>query len=505
MVYIDMMYKRIGLQGIVMLHKIKRYLTKKTDEPTNQAAKKSQLKNAGLLLLILMGMAAFYRMSTAPKPLPVKEDAVAAFDGTFDKSFNQSSDEALIEKQQHQIDELGEAIKRHEKTTETVFQAQTSEPATKEALAAIEEKLQHLEADNKSLREQLQVTLIQHSQRVHAVERPPTREEMAQRLNDKLKADREKYAHAGLETVHFRPRHHGAHEEHTPKNYVWAGTFAEGVLLTGILGDAGINGAKNMGTALIRLTSNGIMPNDKQSHLEGCSALVSTFGDLSGNSVVLHLETLSCAGHSINFEQKVYGTVYDLDAMQDLRGTSILKTKPLLSYTAAAGALAGFGDGLKNYGIAQTVNPSAGTVTMFGSGQAIAQSAAGGALSNPANRISDYVMRIADLYHPLVVAKAGRRVSVLFTKGFWIDKAHQVYESGKAIDDGQNGNEPAVTTTISHVTDVEQVVKEGARDAMTQGFSQPIDGRPVEQDFLQQQSPAHLPSFSTSNNGGMSQ
>ena len=398
----------------------------------------------------------------------------------------------MIEKQQSQIDEIKDLIKRNEKT-----QLNDSTEETKTLLLKMQEKLSILEEQNKKTNEQLQVALLQNAQHQAQNVQPPTREEMAARLKQKQQAEREIYSHAGLETVHFKGIKKDKFEKHTANNYVWAGTFVEGVLLTGIIGDAGINGSKNMGTAMIRLTSNGIMPNEQRSRLEGCFVLVSTFGDLSGSSVVLHLETISCAGKSINFEQKAYGSVFDLDAMQDLRGTSILKTKPLLSYTAAAGALAGIGDGLKNYGVAQTVNPGAGTVTMYGTGQAIAQSAAGGALSNPANRISDYVMRIADIYHPLVVARAGRRVSVLFTKGFWIDKEHQVYESGKAIDENHVQNEPGVVTTVSEINSVEQQVVAPPIGTPLNSLQTNFQGSsPSEQEFIQQQELPHMPTVS---------
>src|SRR3990167_7526054 len=389
-----------------MLKKLKQRLREKSQSNANKLAKKEQMKHLGVLVVILACSFAFYRLSESTVKKTTKQDELK-FDGVFDSAFNQGSDEALIEKQQSQIDEIKALVKSNEKN-----QLNDSTDETKALLLKMEEKLNRLEEQNQKTKE-WQVALLQNAQHQAQDEQPPTREEMAARLKQKQQAEREIYSHAGLETVHFKGIKKDKFEKHTANNYVWAGTFVEGVLLTGIIGDAGINGSKNMGTAMIRLTSNGIMPNEQRSRLEGCFVLVSTFGDLSGSSVVLHLETISCAGKSINFEQKAYGSVFDLDAMQDLRGTSILKTKPLLSYTAAAGALAGIGDGLKNYGVAQTVNPGAGTVTMFGTGQAIGQSAVGGALSNPANRISDYVMRIADIYHPLVVAHAGRRVSVL--------------------------------------------------------------------------------------------
>ena len=474
-----------------MLKKLKQRLSKKSQSNANKLAKKEQMKHLGVLMVILACSFAFYRLSETQSKKPTKQDELK-FDGVFDSGFNQGSDEALIEKQQSQIDEIKDLIKRNEKT-----QLNDSTEETKTLLLKMQEKLSILEEQNKKTNEQLQVALLQNAQHQAQNVQPPTREEMAARLKQKQQAEREIYSHAGLETVHFKGSKKNKFERHTANNYVWAGTFVEGVLLTGIIGDAGINGSKNMGTAMIRLTSNGIMPNEQRSRLEGCFVLVSTFGDLSGSSVVLHMETISCAGKSINFEQKAYGSVFDLDAMQDLRGTSILKTKPLLSYTAAAGALAGIGDGLKNYGVAQTVNPGAGTVTMYGTGQAIAQSAAGGALSNPANRISDYVMRIADIYHPLVVARAGRRVSVLFTKGFWIDKEHQVYESGKAIDENHVQNEPGVVTTVSEINSVEQQVVAPPIGTPLNSLQTNFQGSlPSEQEFIQQQELPHMPTVS---------
>lgn len=481
-----------------MLKKLKKMLVFKTKN-ANKLAKKEQLKHLAVLLLVGGVSYGFYCYSSSERKKPVLQEE-AHFDGVFDSKFNQSSDEALIEQQQHQIDSLKELVTTNEKKQQVQALSEPDQE-TKALVAVMQEKLARLEEENKKTNEQLQVALLSSRQASLVTIRPPTREEIESRQKKRHQVERELLAHSGLETVQFNNRKKDKKEVRTSNNYVWAGTFAEGVLLTGILGDAGINGSKNMGTALIRLTSGGIMPNNQQSHLEDCTAIVSSFGDLSGSSVVLHLETLSCAGSTINFEQKVYGTVFDIDAMQDLRGTSILKTKPLLGYSAAAGMLAGFGDGLKNLNTAQTINPGAGTITSYGQASTLAQTAAGGALSNPANRISDYVMRIADIYHPLVVARAGRKVSVLFTKGFWIDKEHQVYESGKSINEGRAENKSGVTSTISrayesgndHLEEGSSLLKANRQEPMMQA-------QRLENKFLSQQGQATAPLFSTVQN-----
>lgn len=484
-----------------MFKKLKIWWLNKPKINANKMAKKEQLKHAAVLLLIAGASYGFYLTSQAERKKPELE-VPAHFDGVFNSKFNQDSDEALIKQQQSQIDSLKELVTQKVQNKEVLVKEDNSE--TKALVETMQKQLARLEEENKQTKEQLQVALLS-SQKISLASvaaRPPTREEIEARQEQKRRQTREMLSKSGLETVQFHGRKRQMREVRTSKNYVWAGTFAEGVLLTGILGDAGINGSKNMGTALIRLTSGGIMPNDERSHLEGCSALVSTYGDLSGSSVVLHLETLSCAGKNINFEQKVYGSVFDLDAMQDLRGTSILKTKPLLGYSAAAGMLAGIGDGLKNYNTAQSINPSVGTITTYGSAAALGQSAAGGALSNPANRISDYVMKIADIYHPLVVARAGRKVSVLFTKGFWVDKEHQVYESGKSIDESHAQNEAGVTTQISRASDSSSQMN-GAEAQSTESNSQELmigQNNRLEQNFLSQQAQSSAPLFSTVQN-----
>lgn len=484
-----------------MLKKLKHWWLNKPKYNANKMAKKEQFKHAAVLLMIAGGSYGFYLTSQAEHKKPELE-IPARFDGVFNSTFNKDSDEALIKQQQSQIDSLKELVTQKVQNKEVPAPEDSSE--TKALVEAMQKQLARLEEENIKTKEQLQVALLtsQQASLASVAARPPSREEIESRQEQKRRQTRDMLSKSGLETVQFHSRKRQMQEVRTSKNYVWAGTFVEGVLLTGILGDAGINGSKNMGTALIRLTSGGIMPNDEHSHLEGCSALVSTFGDLSGSSVVLHLETLSCAGKNINFEQKVYGSVFDLDAMQDLRGTSILKTKPLLGYSAAAGILAGIGDGLKNYNTAQSINPGAGTITTYGSAAALGQSAAGGALSNPANRISDYVMKIADIYHPLVVTRAGRKVSVLFTKGFWIDKEHQVYESGKSIDEGHAQNEAGVTTQISRASDSESQTH-GTEAQRNESNAQELmigQNNPMEQNFLKSQGQSSTPLFSTVQN-----
>ena len=470
---------------------IKKFIKEKSNNP-NKIAKREQTIYAIILLMICMVSYAFYVKKTHKVEVTSTKENTK-LDGSFDKVFNQLSDEALIEKQQDEIDSLKDKVLMNEKKI-NMREEKEKENNSKDVILEMNKKIAKLEQDYQQTKDALAMALLQSQEK----KQMNLDEKKINEINNKnsIQLERALLLKSGLETVQFKSSDTAMRTE---KNYVWAGTFVTGVLLTGLIGDAGINGEKNMGTAMIRLTSRGIMPNNKQSNLEGCFALASSYGDLSSDTVVLHLETLSCAGDNINFEQKVYGSVFDLDAMQDLRGTSVLKAKPLLSYSAAAGILSGLGDGLKNAGTLQTVTPGTGTVTTYNSARTILQSAAGQGMTNPANKISEYIMKIAEIYHPIVLAKGGRKVSIMFTKGFWIDKAHQ--ENG---DKSQNANEKHAESTMTSVSHSEGNTAFNDNEN-TNKVNMPSDLVPLselntnknaEKIFLEQNAPTQPPLFS---------
>lgn len=128
-----------------MFEKIKKWRSLKPKN-ANKLAKKEQLKHAAVLLLVAGVSYGFYCYSkTDYTKRPVQEEA--HFDGVFDSQFNQASDEALLEQQQHQIDDLKELVSTHEKKqTQATLEPDSD---TKALVAAMQEKLVQLEDANK--------------------------------------------------------------------------------------------------------------------------------------------------------------------------------------------------------------------------------------------------------------------------------------------------------------------------------------------------------------------
>jgi conjugal transfer pilus assembly protein TraB len=403
-------------------------LQSKSSNP-NKNAKKEQLKTIGILTFFIVFGVGFYFYTTIDGAKP-KKTHNGKFAGVFDNHVGADYDHASVEALNNRLDAYSSKLNKLEiKQNKPHTITQTTDANMLKQLEALKKEVDHLkEHKSKIITIKPKKATPIHPHESHeddnAFAKAPSKFEQYQPQSQTPLMNT-----IGIEDVSIQYPESKKQDQRTSKNYVWAGTFATGYLMTGIVGDAGTNSTKNRGTVAIKITGTGTMPNGQYSHLRNCVVLGSTYGDLSSDSDVIHLETLSCAGKKYSFEKKVYGSVFDLDAMQDLRGIPVLKAKPILGYATVAGLIAGIGDGLSSSGQTSSVT-GAGVVTTPTS---VMKSGLGQGISKPADKITDYLMNIANMYHPIVVAHAGRKVTVLFQAGFFIDKAHNSYDSMKSI------------------------------------------------------------------------
>ncbi|MCF6808562.1 hypothetical protein L3V79_09190 [Thiotrichales bacterium 19S9-12] len=407
----------------------------------NKKARIEQLKTLSIVIVFILIGIGFYFYSTQ-KHKPHKSSKPIHFSGAFDDNVGLAYDHAKIEAITEKLDRTNSKLSELEKQKK----AESSNHSEKLNVQTLKQ-MEAMQKELKNLKRELY--LVKHAKTTKQNKVTPKSINSVSEKHEGVAPSKSVampyqaitqtpiVSSLGIEDVNISyPEDKKEQMKRTPKNYVWAGTFANGYLITGIIGDAGTNSTKNTGTVAIRLTTNGTMPNGKTSHLKNCVVLGSTYGDLSSDSDVVHLETLSCAGKEYSFEKKVYGSVFDLDAMQDIRGVPVLKAKPILGYAAVAGLISGIGDGLSSSGQTSTVTGS-GVVTTPTSAL---KSGIGEGISQPSDKITDYLMSIANIYHPIVVVRAGRKVTVLFQAGFWIDQAHQDFESMKSVNDSDSKN-----------------------------------------------------------------
>jgi hypothetical protein len=198
-----------------------------------------------------------------------------------------------------------------------------------------------------------------------------------------------------------------AREVHLP-----AGSFAEGVLLTGCF-------APVEGQALpvkIRLTGEWIAPNRTRIPLGDAFLIGKALGDANSERAVVQLEKLSyvhSTGRSI--EVSVNGYIADSDGVQGAAGQYVWRAAELVGYSAVAGGVSGAGEALAQSQTSTQLNPLGGASQIV-TGD-LAKFAAGRGTSRAADEIQKAIAKRIDQLIPAIWVPNGRKITVTLIDG----------------------------------------------------------------------------------------
>lgn len=205
-----------------------------------------------------------------------------------------------------------------------------------------------------------------------------------------------------------------------PNDYVPTGTFARAVMLGGADADASVNGQSNTTPVLFRILDSGTLPNNTHSHLKGCFVLASVYGDISSERGNIRLNRISCVKeHGEILDVPVEGTVYGMGGKNGVRGTPVMRNGKILMYAGLSGAFSGIGSAMQQSLTTQSVSPQ-GVINTVSPGRVMQYGAYGGA-NTALSKLSDYYIKRADQYHPVIQLPAGNLVDIVFQKGFSIN------------------------------------------------------------------------------------
>lgn len=214
----------------------------------------------------------------------------------------------------------------------------------------------------------------------------------------------------------------------TPNTYVPAGTFVQGVIIEGADTSAGVNAQANPEPMLIRLTSNGTLPNRHHSYLKDCVVTLAASGDISSERGKIRTERLSCVKHTGGIiDIPVEGNVAGSDGKNGMRGNPVWRENALLQRAFTAGALSGLSEGLSQTYTTNSISPLGSTQTT-NNGKILQVGVARGT-GKAMDKLADYNIQRAEQYHPVIQLSAGTVVDVVFLKGFFLDgKRHNENE-----------------------------------------------------------------------------
>lgn len=191
-----------------------------------------------------------------------------------------------------------------------------------------------------------------------------------------------------------------------------AGSFAEGVLLTGVF-------APVEGQAMpvqIRLVSDWTTPNRGRVPLAEAFVVGKAQGDANPERAIVQLEKISYV-HSTGrtIEVGVNGYVADKDGIQGAGGKYIWRAQELLTYSALAGAGQGAGDALSQSQTSTQLSPLGGATQIL-TGD-VGKFAGGRALSGAASQMNQSIAKRLNEISPAVWVPNGRRVTVILIDG----------------------------------------------------------------------------------------
>lgn len=216
-----------------------------------------------------------------------------------------------------------------------------------------------------------------------------------------------------------------AAEEETIIPYLPSGSMFYGVLLNGLEAPTSQVTMKNPVPAFLRIKSDAILPNEYRKDVRECFMLVSGYGVLSTERAQLRTESISCVRKDGGvIESRVNGYVVGEDGKVGMRGRLVSRQGQLIAQSLMVGFVQGIGSAMQPMAVpAMNLSPMNGSSQMYQmpSMSMMAMSGLAGGVSNAANSIAQFYLSMAQQMFPVVEIDAGRKVTVMLTKGFKFD------------------------------------------------------------------------------------
>ena len=202
--------------------------------------------------------------------------------------------------------------------------------------------------------------------------------------------------------------------------YVPPSTYAKAIVLGGADANASVTGTQDQTPIIFKLMSNGTIPGGGHSHLKDCVVIASAWGDISDERARVRLKHITCKnrqGENTTIDEEIEGWVW-YHGKSGIKGVPLMRDDKILTWAGLSGMLAGFASAAQYAETSQSVS-ALGAVNTVSPNQIATYGAYGGA-TTAMNNLSNYYIKRAEQYHPVIQVGAGNEVTVVFEKGFWI-------------------------------------------------------------------------------------
>lgn len=444
------------LKNLFNLDKVKTYFkdNQSSFENLNSFMKKKQ-NMWGCVVIISMLLLFFVlhelaKSNSHKKPLPVAlEKSASVPDGVLSNDFSEKNSLSALETQQQQIDKLNKHVEKL-----------TDEVSNKNGVSTV--------GANNSLNQNTQLQNNASSFPISPTQLNQSAQSALNTQTANLPINSQLADQAASHPLRTQTFHYGSSDNHliignrqlttnnsnnykkddkTPKTWVPAGTFSKVVLLVGADANASVNGQSDTVPILMRFLDSGTLPNGFHSHLKGCFALASIYGDISSERGEARLNKLSCTKKDGSILEIPVEGFIAFAGKEGIRGIPVMRNGKILTMAGISGALSGVGSALAQGSQTQAISPLGTTTTVTGS--QIWQSGAYTGASTAMSQLASYYIKRANQYHPIISIGSGTVSTVVFQTGFSLVPATDSNNSSNSNNTNSSGNSNQNTQSAS--------------------------------------------------------
>ncbi|WP_210405513.1 F-type conjugal transfer pilus assembly protein TraB, partial [Klebsiella pneumoniae] len=261
---------------------------------------------------------------------------------------------------------------------------------------------------------------------------------------DKLSSDNEAMQNQ-LKALGVKPAVSGGEPAPTLP-YIPSGSFAKSMLIEGADANASVTGNESTVPMQLRITGRVEMPNSKTYDLTGCFVGLEAWGDVSSERAIVRTRNISCIKGDKTIDQPINGHVSFM-GKNGVKGEVVMRNGKILGWAWGAGFVDGIGQGMERasqpaVGLGATASVGAGDVLKMG---------VGGGASKAAQTLSEYYIKRAEQYHPVIPIGAGNEVTVVFQDGFQLKTIEELEAEKNGQQQAQNQEaEPAPQADAHH-------------------------------------------------------
>ncbi|EDW2935930.1 TPA: conjugal transfer protein TraB, partial [Escherichia coli] len=242
--------------------------------------------------------------------------------------------------------------------------------------------------------------------------------------------------------------------------YIPSGSFAKAMLIEGADANASVTGNESTVPMQLRITGLVEMPNSKTYDATGCFVGLEAWGDVSSERAIVRTRNISCLKDGKTIDMPIKGHV-SFRGKNGIKGEVVMRNGKILGWAWGAGFVDGIGQGMER---ASQPAVGLGATAAYGAGDVLKMGIGGGA-SKAAQTLSDYYIKRAEQYHPVIPIGAGNEVTVVFQDGFQLKTVEEMaleYTQSRAEEDNPESPVPVPPSAESHLNgfNTDQMLKQ---------------------------------------------